>query len=399
MSDDQAAPLWEFVRLEDYSPPAAPAVERVQGGLGRLWVRLRGSKADEGRSERVVPEAPPSAVLDEAAPAPSWSGAIQALDAALGPWAEGGGSRDANVRVVVGPSHAAPDDIVGAWARSRRWKIIDPPGPEEILTGGKDWLAGVASSDRPRVLRRLDQLYLRHHDGLELVERLVERLSAGEERVLIGCGSWSWAYLTRALGIEVVLGRPLALQALDHQRLRDWFGQLAADRFDFRQRRESGEAVVLGERSPDRPPGSNGPKEDSDFLQRLAAFSRGIPLVAWAVWRDSLRMASDASATPPGNRATLWLPDWSELDLPNPAGALGPCELAVLHEVLLQGSTTTELLARLLPFSAAEFANGLHVLRRTGLLETGPDGWQVPRLGYPAARVTLLEAGYHTGSI
>ncbi len=399
MSQDETTPLWSFVSLAEYSAPAAPAAERVRSGFGRLWDRLRGSGAADDDDDRVKPAPPSLALRDEAVPSPSWREAAQGLDVALGQWAEGGGAPDDQVRVVVGPSGAAADEIVGAWANSRQWGSVEPPRTEQILAGGEDWLAGMTQDETPRVLTRLDQFYLRHHDGLELVERLIERLLTTRGQFLVGCGSWSWAYLTRTLKIDVALGQPLAIQALDHRLLRDWFGQLAAGRFDFCQSGENGSAVVVGKRRPESPGRDDSPGEDSNFLRQLAAFSRGIPLIAWQGWRDSLRLESDSPTGETTREATLWVPAWSELDFPGPPGAMGPCDHAVLHELMLQGSTTAELLANLLPYSLADVTNSLHVLRKSRLAESGPHGWRVTRLGYPAVRECLLEAGYLVGMI
>jgi hypothetical protein len=399
MSQEETTSLWSFVPLQDYLAPAAPAVERVRIGFGRLWDRIRSAGAVDDQDSQVKPGPPSLAFLDEAVPSPSWSEAVAGLDAALGQWAEGGGAPDDQVRVVVSPSGAAADEIVGAWANSRQWGIVDPPRTEQILAGGKDWLAGVAQDETPRVLTRLDQFYLRHYDGLELVERLIERLLTTRGPILVGCGSWSWAYLTRTLKIDVALGQPLASQALDHHLLRDWFGQLAAGRFDFCQSGETGSAFVVRKRQRESPGHDDSPGEDSDFLRQLAAFSRGIPLIAWQGWRDSLRLESENPTGETRREATLWVPAWSAVVLPGPPGAMGPCDHAVLHELLLQGSTTAELLAHLLPYSLADLTNSLHVLRKSGLAEVGPQGWQVTRLGYPAVRESLREAGYLAGVI
>lgn len=400
MTPEEAPALWRFVPLDEHSVPTAAAADRVRGGLGRLWDRLIGPRSEEDAAEHAKPQPPPRSVLDEAAPAPDWGGASEALDAALGPWADGGSSGDDNVRIVVGPSGNAADDVVRTWARSRRWQIIEPPGIEEILAGGEDWLAAIPRDETPRVLERLDRAYLRHHNGLDLVQRFIERLSSGKERFVVGCGSWSWAYLSRALDIDAVLGLPLALQALDHNRLREWFGVLAAHRFDFCRQVGDRRVLIAGDGLPERETQSDGSEGDSGLLNRLAAFSRGIPLVAWAAWRDSLRLGGGAAPAPARDRATLWVPDWSTLKLPQPpTETLGPCALAVLQEALLQGATTVELLAHILPFPTAEIVNSLQQLRQAALLESGSHGWRVARLGYPAARESLHEAGYLTGRI
>lgn len=399
MSQQETSSLWSFVPLAEYSVPAAPTAERVRSGFGRLWDRLRGSGAAADDGARVAPEAPSAALLEQAVPRPSWSGAVHALEAALGPWAEGGGPSEGNVRVVVGPSGAAADEVVSAWADSRRWPVVGPPPTEQILAGGEDWLAGMAGDEAPLAITCLDRFYLRHHDGLALVERLIERLCSSTGPVLVGCGSWSWAYLSRALEADAMLGQPLALQALDHLRLGDWFGQLAAGSFEFRQSGAGGSAVVVARGRHKRPARHDGADEDPDFLMQLAAFSRGIPLVAWQGWRDSLRLASEHPTGETGDDSTIWVPVWPELDFPGPPGTLAPCAQAVLHELLLQGSATDELLARLLPYSVAEVTNSLHALRRSRLVECEARRWRVTRLGYPAVRTCLHEAGYPAGVI
>ena len=100
-------------------------------------------------------------------------------------------------------------------------------------------------------------------------------------RGIIGCDSWAWAFLRRA-GPNC-RARTLTLQAFDQERLSLYLQGLAegAEKplLAFRQA-HSGKYVL--------PPPAESPDEaavvDRDFLNRLAAYSRGIPGIARTLW-------------------------------------------------------------------------------------------------------------------
>lgn len=356
----------------------------------------------------------PDYLLDQIVPEPDWSEATDALNEALQDWLTTH-PPDLWIRVVVGAPYSGVSGAVAGWAMAQEWKIVEPPAPEEILTGGQGWLDRLADGpDEPLAIPHLERCYLRHHHGLKLIRQFMDGILTQRRRCLIGCSSWAWSYLSRTLRAHALFPVPLTLEALDQERLQRWLGDLAArypgPTIVFRQA-DNGEYVI-----PPPEHASGGPKVAqktesgesvpviSDFLSELAAHCRGIPGVAWATWRESLRSmpdteeaegAQESDRTPAeGQVRTLWVKPWSELSLPTLSATPGQDVLFVLHTVLLHGGLSAELITRLLPLSSFEVLQALHYLRSVGLLESAEEGWRVTALGYPAVRRFLADQGY-----
>ena len=98
-----------------------------------------------------------------------------------------------------------------------------------ILTGGQDWLTQLEEDDEPLVLPHLEHCFLRHYDGLTLLRRLLDHIFSRSRRWLVGCDSWAWAYLSKALKVDTVFPTPFILEAFDQERLKIWFQQLATE--------------------------------------------------------------------------------------------------------------------------------------------------------------------------
>ena len=117
------------------------------------------------------------------------------------------------------------------------------------MAGGDAWLDNIKGDAlAPVVLPKLGSCYLRHHDGLALIGRLLDWLASTRRRCLMACDSWAWAYLVNALQIDTMLPTPLTLAPLDGRRLQFWLPTLArtnGGRFVFRDA-GNGEAAEVG---------------------------------------------------------------------------------------------------------------------------------------------------------
>lgn len=133
---------------------------------------------------------------------------------------------------------------------------------------------------------RLEDWALRHREGLGTVRGLLRALAAGERRCLVGCGAHAWGWLARAAGVATQLPRPATLRPFDAPRLRRWFAGMVE---------ESGvvERVRLATTGEDVLAPGEGDQPQSDDLRILAARSRGVPWIAWHLWRAGLRDAPD----------------------------------------------------------------------------------------------------------
>lgn len=417
MTTDASQNLWRFVRLDQYNRPSGTSRETIRKGISGFLLRLGwGTKAEESVFAEKELSQVPQELVDKAAPDPDWSGPLSAMTAVLDSWldAEVPGSA---TQIFVGPPYHGTSEILTAWAQARGWRLVSAPSPEMILTGRQDWLTQFEEDDEPLVLPHLEHCYLRHYDGLTLLRRFLDHIISQSRRWLVGCDSWAWAYLSKALKVHTVFPTPFILEAFDHERLKIWFQQLAAESgeetFVFRQL-DSGKYVLPpatgDEASGDRGQGSG--IETSGFLKNVAAYSRGIPGIALALWRRSFgfvhvmeedgeengkeaQAAGDGSAVYP-----ILVKPWSQLNLPGfPSQGASLGLLMVLHALLIHGGLWSRILPELLPLSPMEIFEDLHLLEAFGLVESDQGFWRVTPAGYPAVRLMLQSEGYLTDAI
>jgi hypothetical protein len=399
-TDQETPPLWQWVSVADYRPPKASVKVVSENWFATLRKRLRPDNADAASAVRLNHlETLSHEQLARIAPNPGWGGAVASLDSALEDWL----TTDRPDRLTVfliGPPHSGSAEILRLWAEQRQWRVLDPPTPEQILTGDTHWLSAQMTEERPWVLPALERVYLRHAAGLDLIRPFLHQADSGKlGRGVIGCDSWAWAFLRR-VSPPGGRSRKLTVQAFDKERLTRCFQALsegsASQPLLFRQA-NNGKYVLP-------PPAGtvDAPVSHSDFLQHLAAHSRGIPGIAWAIWRASLR-ARPAADTAAGETAaadrhsphpTLWITPWDHLNQPELPTHLGRNHAFVLHALLLHNGLATEWLARLLPLSLDRVLEALALLQDADVLEQTGEIWRVAPRGYPVIRKFLENEHY-----
>jgi hypothetical protein len=429
--------LWQFIPLEDYNGPEGPTVQAVREGASGKWrsfkrvpilggiisnikKRLRSSDQEASNARRdfmdaEIPHRVSGEVLDQAVHTPNWGDPAFALNAALDNWLHSDSNR-CPAKVLVGAPYSGISRILIEWARINKWRVPDPPVFDEILNGGKEWLSYFArSKEGPLVLPNLERCYLRHYDGLTLIRRLLDLVLSHSRPCLIGCNSWAWSYLNKALRLQSIFNEPLTLDAFDHESLQVWFEALAhsANRpfFVFRQL-DNGMPVLprsqVNETTLDEDQDGDTEADDSDgkeeevtpFLRHVAAHSRGIPGVALAIWRHCLRsvpekeLGKGLAQKIDAKERTLWVRPWSQIDLPVMSVVADNRQMFVLHALLIHNGLPAAMLSRLLPLNPMAVAETLHRLRRAGLLEERRGVWHVCPLGYPVVREQLESEGY-----
>ncbi len=391
------ASRWQFISAHQFVRPSEPARAAVRKGLLGAIDHLR--KPPDAQGELALQldlAAVPPYIMERAAAAPDWAELVPALMAALSTWAEAPGQPPA-AKLCVGAPHSGIPQALTAWAQEMDWRLVQAPSSEQILDGGEAWLAQFAhNGDLPLVIPRLERLFLRHHDGLSLLQRILDWLIRREARCLIGIDSWSWEYLNRVMGLHALLPQPLTLAPCDFDHLKDWLRQLAAraDKLGFVFRQSDNGRLVL--------PSSNGGEEQlTNYLKYLASYSRGNPGVAWNIWRHSLQLEVDDSveekalaSAKASSQRTMWVKRWSLLDLPDLTGSLSQAQTFVVHALLVHGGLGTKPLARILPLEAVDLTQTLHKLQTASLIELTGDRWQVTALAYPAVREALALEGY-----
>ncbi len=430
--------LWRFIPLKELSMPGiAPGTsvkdgaikiwenvktsqlvkEYVRKNLSHLWKKIRGkpNKPDRFISEKAL-RVPTSTMLDTIVGNPDWSGAVSAMGEMLEEWLEENGPHS-RLRVVLNVPFSGASEALALLAEERKFPIIEPPTREEILNDGRDWLERVFSEEgSPLIIPKLEDCYLRHYNGLRLLRRLIDYLLSNNERCLIGCNSWAWAYLSKALSIGPLFPEPYILRPFEERHLQRWFLELTSksDKNGVIFRHTDDGRLVLPLAGEAREPrgGMKGasrfsksaekPLVVSDFVEHLAAYTRGIPGVALAIWRRSLLVLGEEvgerakEAAEDDRHRTVWVKPWSMLDLPKPPLDGDRSQLFVLHTILLHDHLPPRLLRDLLSISTIDVLETLHQLRKEELLEGSleEEMWRIAPAGYPAIRHQLDRAGY-----
>jgi len=408
-------PIWQYIPLPAYAAPLNPVPERLRRQWKDFWRRWRGDSAREAQALPADYHQLPAALLERAAPRPAWQDAVGALENALCGWFLSD-STSTPMQVVVGPPHPSTHELVLEPARRQNWPVLSAPAPEQVVADDASTLAPLDQTpERPCVVPQLEKWYLRHHQGLSLVRRLLGRLLQTRRCCLVSCNSWARAYLSRALCWDDLWPTPLVLEPFDARKLERWFGaQLALpDRQSLVFRQADDRRLVLPLAEPSdgvqgSPRGQTGGKDDepataapAPFLARLAAESRGHPGLAWEIWRHSLRYLKRADPTPTpapsqGEVAegdTLWVCPWAELNLPGFTLRPSQAALCLLQNLLLHGGLTSAWAGVLLPDGDEDAQPALHRLARAGLAGAVGEQWQVEALAYPAVRRALSAEG------
>jgi hypothetical protein len=347
-------------------------------------------------------EAMPSELLAEAAPNPDWGAGVSALQEALEDWWK---ERAGKVQIVVGAPYSGTAEIVSQWASVFQCPVLPDPPLDRIKEDGTPWLEEIDKyPDRVWVIPRLERCYLRHSQGFGLLRALFDKITTCSTRFLLACDSWAWAYLSKTLHIDALFPMPVVLEAFTQEKLDRWLGELTAHTmgkpFIFRQ--ADNKKLILCQAGG--PQEEGGKKEDvSDFLERLAAYSRGIPGVAHVIWRYSLRIAQtrkdqeEPQEVPDDDnpQRTIWVEPWSALNLPS-SSKIGSRdrELFVVHTLLLHDGLSSRVLSDILPFPEAQIKSLLQSLQAKGIVVNHQGNWRVAASAYPAARNFLQSEGY-----
>lgn len=390
---------WEFVSPSAYALPTPPVTHSARERFAtfrRLFHRAAPQSNAPVKAQDKL-SAIPGSRLEKIVSPPDWPVAAAALDAALVEWLEKD-SRQAPVMIIIGAPFSGNRDALEAWAEMHSLPILPCPAPSQVLEGQGTWLATLPAQGALWVLPNLEKVYLRHVEGLQLFRRFIDHVCTGKMgKGIIGCDSWAWAFLQHVWpGPAPAM---LTLQAADASRLSNHFyGQFNAsteDRLLFRQS-DSGQYIF--------PPGEIEATEGrSNFLQIVAAYSRGIYGVAQAVWRTS--MQAEPEEQPGGSddgeqsynipEQTVWILPWEQVTLPALPSGAGRDEAFVLQTLLLHNGLPLELLHTMMPLTHKQVTEALYRLEASELVGEGEGSdWQIAPQGYPAVRQFLQSRRY-----
>ena len=396
--------LWEYVPTDKYILPPTPMSYRVKGGIAGVLQKLRPTekKPESPLGEDDVLETLSDRLKRFIAQKPDWHPAALALEKTLTNWGDGS-KQQRIVIVVVAPPHVPNGAILKHFADIRDWRVIAPPTAEQILAADDNWLSDLTDRPSPWILPNLEKCYLRHHRGLALVRRLFALLQNGQAaQGVIGSDSWTWAYFQRVM--PELLPLSFTLQAFDPLRLARWFRDLApgyqGEPVRFRQSNNGNDVLPPPSKTKES---AESTTTTSLFIQDLAAYSRGIPGIAWPIWGGALRSLPEAaddskkaSVAALDYHNTIWLPPWEQLNLPTLPTSVGTEQLLVLHSLLLHAGLIIEHLPEVLPLTAVECNQALSALKNANLIEQELYEWRVSAVAYPAVRQLLEDQGYLT---
>jgi len=414
VSEENDLKFWEFVKPGKFELPAEPASKRAASFFEKLFSGVS-DDAGEGGIEAVQSELKnaPRSLIDWLAPYPCWKEATAAIKEALLPWLEDE-TFEGYSRVLVAPYGSGLGEMLQILADENKWTVLAAPDYSVLRTRNFSWLDALpAKSDKPLIIPRLEAFFLRHYNGLEHLRRLVSKLFHSRQRCIIGCNSWLWHFLDSAMHMRESFNKCYYLQSLSAQDLQSLFCSLETRKSYrptvFRQA-DNGSfilppemtgkgrldaAVIKADSSADAFP--------SAFLKKLAVESRGIPLVAWSIWRNSLRLApdedvaelarevADKDAATSATAKTIWVKAFEDVELPTIPGDTGQTGAFLLLYLLQHDGLKTDAIFDLLSLEKSRLIGLLNRLHKAGIVVNENDVWRASWQGYPAIRRFLAE--------
>lgn len=397
--------LWQFIPINQYTKPPKPLEETIRQGIMGIFQKLSSTKESTdlllNQKELTVI---PLTKLDRIVPSPDWTGAVNALNLTLDEWEKSGSSKG-NIVVVIGHPFEGTQEILTSWGKERDWVILDPPRREEILDSNLNWFTlQNKGGGTPFVLPSLEHCVLRHVKGLTILRELFDWLWSNSCQCIIGINSWTWNYLKYVMKIDTFARMIFVLKAFNYERLNIWFKSLfkQSTRRNFIFRETTTGKYVL---SPEDPldHDKKSVRFNTNFLKNLAGYSSGIPLIAWRIWRNSLRTDPDEELLmkedeleidPRDKRRTIWVLPWEKVELPVIPEGVKQNESHILHALLLHDGLPIKSLSQILPISTEEVVQNLNKLKRLGLIEIRGEDWVVSPMAYPRIREFLNSEGY-----
>lgn len=373
-----ASPLWEVVALDQFCPP-----EKTQASQWRRRWRsaskwLIGKKTSEQQVKeehelRSLPEIRLAHLVPPVDWAPAASMLAQALDA-----------QDAPVTFFITPPHGGHAAVVTHWAKQHHAVCVEPPTLSELAKGETQWIAHCVNQ-KSWVVPALERHFLRHTQGIQSIREFLERALSGRlGHGVIGCDSWTYAYLQKVIGID---GAPvLTLQSMQGEQLTRYFSSIAASdgQYPSVYSTRTGKQILPALETKRH---QTAHKE----LQRLAAHCRGHLGIAWHYWHERLREPSS------GETQALWLVDaLADAELPADTGDIATL---VLHALLIHGGLDDQSLGEVLPFSHHEALNARLALQRKGIVSSWEGRWQIAPLSYASVRQLLESRNYLVDSL
>jgi len=213
------SPRSSIIPLEDYSFPDAPTVNRAAA-----WYELVRQKFLQSRNKRTVTDDHLSrtelSTLKELIAEPECRPLLSSLnDKCRNP------DESFLELLIVPPCDSA--GIIECWARESGHQVLEPPSRDVLCSQLAPELPQL-EGDGLLVIPRLEHWFIRHHRGLRHVSSLLKMIRQCDRPVLVSCNSWCWRYLAHVVDTDLVLPEPIAFEAFNAHRLRDWLHELSS---------------------------------------------------------------------------------------------------------------------------------------------------------------------------
>ncbi|RFC63545.1 hypothetical protein DYI37_11045 [Fulvimarina endophytica] len=390
MADEEQQPT-PFEPTASYTKPSLPTDEFLKRALSKIRA-LFSRDSDEPYIANEKLTRADHAILDKVAPRPAYGPLVEELQATLQPWIEERQPRSHIMTIVLPPCEA--DGLLEEWAERHGHEILSAPERPSLISLVHEPVLKDLSGDGVLVIPRLEHWFLRHHDGLGTLRRLLAAIDLVDRRVVVGCNSWAWEFVSKAVGANLILPAPQTFRPFDEKRLHAWISHLTATQerreFSFKLSQSGKDVMTVDEDG----------NLVSDFFKSLAGRSLGIPWVAWHLWRRCLRAGGEtgeeASVDERGadDAHTLWVAMLEDFLLP---GSGDPAVLLSLHALLLHGGLTISELRLVLP-TVGE-SNVLSALMTAGLVYRDGSLLKCEPAAYPSIREGLSSAGFSMDSL
>lgn len=382
-------PLWAVVELDQFSTPEHTQASQWRRSLrsASAWLVGKNSAQQQVKDEHEL-RSLPEVRLAHLVPPVNWAPAASALAQVLEGHLEGHlEEHDAPVTFFITPPHGGHAAVVSHWAEQQQIGCVPPPMLSELAAGSTQWLE-YCVNQRHWALPALERHFLRHTQGIQGVREFLERALSGRlGKGVIGCDSWTYAYLQQAVGID---GVPVfTLQSVEGEQLSRYFAGMTTHAGEFLpvySTRTGKQILPTEEAEPSQSSSNSAHKSAHKELQRLAAHCRGHIGIAWHYWHERLREPSS------GKSEELWLADaLADAELPADTGDI---TTLVLHALLIHGGLDDDSLGQVLPFSHHEALNARLALQRKGIVTSHEGRWQVAPLSYASVRQLLAARNY-----
>lgn len=411
LADEKIKSMWEFVSIKDMVAPPKYSSEHAKTLLSGVWKTFYDEDKDDSTDKVDVQteiRSIPRALLDWVAPFPDWQQPASILYEKIKKWAKSDDPSNIFKVFVASPGGGARE-ILTKLAEQEKWPTVKFPSYEEILAGDMTWIDNIdKSNESPLVIPKLEEGFLRHHNGFKSLRKLIYTLFHYQQKCLIGCNSWLWRYLEQSMEIEDCFDEPMMLQYFTDSDLERFFCDLEKMNGKyttvFRQT-DNGEHILpvreTADGKIDEDLLAKDREEPAPFLKMLAVNSRGIPLVAWAMWRSSLNVAlSDEVGDEAKNAAladkghTIWVKPFNELTFPKMPELVQNKACFILQYLLIHDGLPSDILSELMKFEKDDLLGIIQKLRVSGIIVEERGLWRVSWLGYPAVRKFLRQEDY-----